>query len=177
MPLLTAAAPDNAIDRRIAIMDAYDAGDFIGAYTADAIAQRIGGNARSISAALKALGFRVSDERRSRWVPVKRGGDTRVTTSARKWRRPYKWPPQAELERKFRREGKSLKDVQRYAKIAELQTEMQRARGYERDPELAEALRESPDMPRKALLIRTTGLLRAATRKGNWEPGPPPPTL
>ena len=177
MPPLNGAAPDNALDRRIAIMDAFDAGRFIGAYTAEDIARTIGGNARSISAALKALGFHVSDERRSRWVSVKRGGDTRVTTTARKWRRPYKWPPQAELERKFRREGKTLKDIQRYAKIAELQTEMQRARDYERDPELAEALRESTDMPRKALLIRTTGLVRAATRKGNWQTGPPPATL
>ena len=162
----TAAAPDNGLDRRIAIMDAYDAGRFIGAKTADEIAREIGGTARNISVALKALGFRVSDERRSRWVPVKRGGDTRVVTTARKWRRPYRWPAQAELERKLRRDGKSLADTKRYAKMTELQAEMQMQREAELDPELAEVLRESPDMPRKALLNRTAGILRAATRKG-----------
>ena len=35
--------------------------------------------------------------------------------------------------------------------------------------ELAEVLRESPFIPKKGLLNRTEGLVRAATRKGNWD--------
>ena len=35
--------------------------------------------------------------------------------------------------------------------------------------ELAEILRESPNLPKVALLNRARGLVRAATRKGNWE--------
>ena len=35
--------------------------------------------------------------------------------------------------------------------------------------ELAEVLRESPFMPKKGLLNWTEGLVRAATRKGNWD--------
>lgn len=35
--------------------------------------------------------------------------------------------------------------------------------------ELAEILRESPNMPKEALLNRARGLVKAATRKGNWD--------
>lgn len=37
------------------------------------------------------------------------------------------------------------------------------------DPYWAESLRESPDASRRALYARTEGLIRAATRKGNWQ--------
>lgn len=39
--------------------------------------------------------------------------------------------------------------------------------------ELAMALRENPALPKEALLNRTRGLVRAATRKGNWEDSRP----
>ena len=42
-------------------------------------------------------------------------------------------------------------------------------RGVILPSELAEVLRESPFMPKKGLLNRTEGLVRAATRKGNWD--------
>ena len=35
--------------------------------------------------------------------------------------------------------------------------------------ELAEALRESPNMPKEGLLNRARGLVKAATRKGEWK--------
>ena len=35
--------------------------------------------------------------------------------------------------------------------------------------ELAEILRESPNMPKEGLLNRARGLVKAATRKGNWD--------
>ena len=35
--------------------------------------------------------------------------------------------------------------------------------------DLAEILRESPNMPKAGLINRALGLVRAATRKGNWD--------
>lgn len=54
------------------------------------------------------------------------------------------------------------------AEQAAQKEETQRLEEYGRDPYWAEVLRESPDLPRKALRTRTDGLIRAATRKGSW---------
>lgn len=42
------------------------------------------------------------------------------------------------------------------------------AREYISPAELADALRESSQMSKAGLLNRTRGLVKAATRKGNW---------
>lgn len=208
MPPATTTKPDNPLDRRIAIMTWYERGMFLGAKSAEEIKDALGGTPRSVTVALRELGFTVAERRKTRRVPTGQGRKTRLVNIPRKWAPPsnLNWPAKARLERQIRLAGASpraVKNAFRHtAAVSESEMEQalgllvkdgtpasapgalkkavaaikaeqeaeiaeeRRQREYGRDPDLAEALRESPDMPRKALLTRAAGMVRAATRKG-----------
>ena len=110
MPPATTAKPDNPLDRRIAIMNYYDRGAFIGAKSAEEIRNELGGTSRSVSIALRELGFSIAERRKSRRVPTGQGRKTKQVVIPRKWAPPadLDWPARARLERQIRAAGASV---------------------------------------------------------------------
>ncbi len=108
---MTTPKPDNPIDRRIAIMDAFDAGTLAGAQTAQAVAEIFGGTPRGIVAAFKDLGFTVARRASTRRVPTGNGKRKKTIQIPREYAKPAAWPDAWELRRRLRRMGMSASRV------------------------------------------------------------------
>ena len=125
--------PDNPLDRRIAIMNHYESGIFVGQKSAEEIRWEVGGTVASISVALTALGFKTAERRKTRRIPTGQGRKTRVVTTPRKYAPPdnLDWPVKARLERQIRAQGASVRVTKNAfmhsAKVTE--SEMQQALG------------------------------------------------
>ena len=100
------AKPDNPLDRRIAIMDLFDSGEWVGTCTAQDMAQLVGGTSRGIAAAFKDLGFTIARRESSRRVPGK-GNRKKTERVPRQYGKPGRWPEAYELRRRLRRMGMS----------------------------------------------------------------------
>ena len=195
---MATAKPDNPLDRRIAIMDAFDDGTLTGAQTAQGIADIFGGTARGIAAAFKDLGFAVTRRESTRRVPTGNGKRTKKVKIPREYAKPAAWPDAWELRRRLRRMGMSASRVKDANKTTVPDRYVESAIGEVllRNPapdainrrgaykkalrqvvadgmldtvsvrELAEALRENPDIMTPAALInRASGYMRAATKQ------------
>ena len=127
------AKPDNPLDRRIAIMNHYESGIFVGRKSAEEIRWEVGGTVTSISLALKELGFTIAEPRKTRRVPTGQGRKTLRVHTPRKYAPPENldWPAKARLERQIRAQGASVRVTQNAflhsAKVTE--SEMQQALG------------------------------------------------
>ena len=123
------ARPTNPVDRRIAVMDLYDAHELPIPCTAEEVAQRFGSTTRSVGMALQALGFARSKRRPTKKVdydPPRKLKSGRI--SKRKhtillphtWARPFEWPARHILQRRLRRAGLSAFQVAAAEKSAEV---------------------------------------------------------
>ena len=190
--------PKTPLDRRIAIMDMYDAGAFIGPKSAEDLVGELGGTVRGMGVALRELGFRIARRETKRRVRTGQGRRTQVVRTPRTWAPPDEWTDKAVKQRQLRRQGASpafCKAIFQSAPVplgvldesmsllavdgipvtrpgalkkAIAQVTAEREARYSRDiittNELAEVLREAPDLPKQFYLNRAAGLLRAATR-------------
>ena len=96
-----------ALYRRVAIMDAYENGTVKGNQSAVDLVDMIGGTPRSVSVALKELGFTIAERSNIRRVRTGEGRKTRLVRIPRKWAPPSNldWPAKARLERQIVKEG------------------------------------------------------------------------
>ena len=97
--------PDNPLDRRIAIMELYDSGGFVGQCTGQDIAELLGGTLRGVTAALKDLGFTISRRESTKRVPIGIGRRTKAVRVPREYARPSSWPESYQLRRRLRKMG------------------------------------------------------------------------
>ena len=103
--------PDNPIDRRIAIMDLFDSGEWSGSVTAQEIADRLGSRPQSVNRALRQLEFTIARRESTRRERTGQGRRTKVVKIPREWARPSRWPVLYELQRRLRRMGMSVSSV------------------------------------------------------------------
>ena len=69
---MSIAKPDNPLDRRIAIMDLFDTGEY-GPCTAQEMVDLVGGTPRGMAAALNDLGFTIAKRESTKRVPTGKG--------------------------------------------------------------------------------------------------------
>ena len=105
--------PDNPLDRRLAIMELYDTGEFSGVCTAEEMAKFVGGTIRGVAAALKDLGFTTARKPSTRRVPTGEGKKTGKEGIPRQYARPGLWPERWLLRRDLRVLGMSVSAVSR----------------------------------------------------------------
>ena len=105
--------PDNPLDRRIAIMELYDSGEFYGPCTAEEMARFVGGTLRGVAVALKDLGFTTARKASAKRVPTGEGRKTRLERIPRQYARPGLWPEKWLLRRDLRVLGMSVSAVNR----------------------------------------------------------------
>ena len=105
---MTTAPADNPVDRRIAIMDLFDSGEWSGSITAQQLAGRLGCRARSATIALTQLNFGIAKRASTRRERTGHGRRTRKVRIPREWARPSRWPELYELQRRLRRMGMSV---------------------------------------------------------------------
>lgn len=170
------------------IMDAYDNGEFVGPQTMDAFVQKIGvQSGKSLGAVLFRLNFtKKYDE----------SGEPIYHPPKKPRSRKMNWPERFLVGRKLADMGVPEKEIrsaiQKYGvdtvqqvisqDISEglvalahrqyLENANANAKSAEEvitTEELAEALRESSYLGKAALLNRARGLVKAATRKGEWQ--------
>ena len=174
----------------VRIMDAYDQRTISGPQSLEAISDHLGLEGRRLSRPLFILGFekRYEPDGKVFYLPPRSGRSRRL-----------QWPERQIAYRMLLARGDKPAhannilgrwgaDVVRQAldgagknseessyslvsrKDAEIrELNMKHAEEVITVAELAEILRESPNMPKEALLNRARGLVKAATRKGNWE--------
>ena len=99
--------PDNPTDRRIAIMDLYDSGLFVGICSVEDMVQRFGGTSQGVTRALRALGFTIANRRSKRTELTPKGRKKKVMMP-RKWARPTEWPDLVSKQRHLRKQGVSV---------------------------------------------------------------------
>ena len=110
---MTTAPADNPVDRRIAIMDLFDSGEWSGSITAQQLASRLGCRARSATIALAQLNFGIARRASTRRERTGHGRRTRKVRVPRQWARPSQWPELYELQRRLRRMGMSASSVKK----------------------------------------------------------------
>lgn len=108
---MTNDRPNNPIDRRIAIMDLFDSGEWSGTATVQQLADRLGSKPQSIQYALRQLAFTIARRESTRREPTGHGRRTRKVKIPREWARPSQWPELYELQRRLRRMGMSASSV------------------------------------------------------------------
>lgn len=177
---------------RVRIIDAYERGDIKGPQTARAIGTCLGlkDGGKRLGRPLSMLGFEKRRESNGRVLhyPPRNSKQRR-----------YQWPETESLTRRMLDRGDSFalakktlsmfgvevvkaaldgvakgNEESSYAlasrKVQEVNAlKVKNAEEVITTEELAEALRESPSAPKAMLLNRVRGLVKAATRKGNWD--------
>ena len=170
------------------VMDAYDSGELAGTQPISHIAEIVGGHPKGLGRAISMLGFTKEFDK---------SGQKIYSPPRRTKKYGYRWPSRYSMHRTLLKRGmdnhaasvllsefgvdrigeatyevdtpQELSAVcRRLRKEAELELKEANKEVITRE-ELAEALRESPNMPKEGLLNRARGLVKAATRKGNWE--------
>ena len=104
---MSSAKPDNPLDRRITIMDLFDAGEWVGPCTAQELVDLVGGTVRGVASALNDLGFTIAKRESTKRIPSGLGRRTKKVKVPRKYARPTKWPESYELRRRLRKMGMS----------------------------------------------------------------------
>ena len=189
----------NAIPTYIAIMDAYDNGDLSGPQSGQAIAEAVGKNAViHVSRGLLDLGFEKSFSPEGGYGvyhppkrPRSRGYQwpMRCVLMRRMIKRGDTYPSAYKTLLTFGEyatrlaldnlDKNGLHEESTYPIALMKSNEINSLNAKKAEEvitlaELAEALRESPNMPKEGLLNRARGLVKAATRKGNWQDHRPP---
>ena len=100
--------PDNAMDRRIAIMDLFDSGKVFGPCSVEDLVKRVGGTSRGVTGALRALGFEIARRASTRRVPTGKGRRKKKLKIPRQWQRPDEWPVMLVKQRQLRKDGASV---------------------------------------------------------------------
>jgi len=176
----------------IRIIDAYERGDIAGPQTAESIGTCLGleDGGKRLGRPLFLLGFEKRYESNGNVLhyPPRNGRQRR-----------YQWPETQSLTRRMLDRGDSLALAKKALSIFGVEVVKAALDGATKDncessyalasrknqevnalkvktaeevittEELAEALRESPNAPKSMLLNRVRGLVKAATRKGNWD--------
>jgi hypothetical protein len=99
--------PDNPLDRRIAIMDLFDSGEFTGPCTAVEMVERVGGTVQGATRALRDLEFTIVRRESVRREKIGIGRRTKAVKIPRQYGRPLVWPEAFELRRRLRKMGMS----------------------------------------------------------------------
>ena len=197
---MPAKKPENPTDRRIAIMDLYDSGMFLGPCSVDEMQKRVGGTSQGVTRALRDMGFTIASRRSTR-TEMSPKGRKRQVKIPRRWERPKEWPLLIQKQRHLRKQGTSVGFTKSIFQSAAVPMEIfeealtqltlngisvtrrgalrkainsvmaKRDERYARDvittEELAEVLREAPNMPKEALLNMARNYLRRAVREAN----------
>ena len=104
--MMASTKPDNPLDRRIAIMDLFDAGEWVGSCAAQDLVDLVGGTVRGVASALNDLGFTIAKRESTKRVPGK-GPRKKTVRVPRQYARPTKWPDSYELRKRLRKMGMS----------------------------------------------------------------------